>query len=127
MIIKRYETERLYIERKNYNKEYGVDFIIYLKETNEEIGMVELYFRPMFYCDNKNLGFHLNRQKDFGKGYMTEATQALKHYIKKYKMEACAFDTNVGSNKVLQKIFPKKKEIEDIHWGRKVKINVYSF
>ena len=128
MAIK-YETERLYIERVYYKKSEEIVFYIILKEDRKVVGEITLTLYPLFFCDNTNLGFHIKNKSDYGKGYMTEALNGIKGYLKRYNMEACAYEENIASNKVLQKIFPNKKQIFASAYinTEKRKVNIYKF
>ncbi|WP_438434674.1 GNAT family N-acetyltransferase [Gorillibacterium sp. sgz500922] len=81
-------------------------FGIFLKETGELIGSIQLFQIERRFMQRAMIGYSLDQDYE-GKGYMTEAVRLLVEYafreLKLHRVYAEAKPTNLGSIRVLEK------------------------
>lgn len=106
-----YYTEEVQLEWiRRSGQEMGEDkqypFGIFLKETGELIGSIQLFQVERRFMQRAMIGYSLDKDCE-GKGYMTEAVRLLVEYafreLKLHRVYAEAKPSNLGSIRVLEK------------------------
>ena len=108
-----------------YQKEETVRYCITIKGNDEPIGSIDIV---NIFDNIPEIGYCLSR-KHWNKGYMSEACNALVHYLFEIgykKVCICANVNNIGSNRVIQKCGLKlTKQFEKEIKGHTELINCY--
>lgn len=92
--------------KENEKKDVDYHFGIFLKESDELIGSVNLYMVRREPAHNAIVGYVLDKNQN-GKGYMTIAVKQLVDYafntLHLHRLEAGVMPHNIGSIRVLEK------------------------
>lgn len=92
--------------KENEKKDVDYHFGIFLKESDELIGSVNLYMVRREPAHNAIVGYVLDKNQN-GKGYMTIAVKQLVNYafntLHLHRLEAGVMPHNIGSIRVLEK------------------------